>query len=70
MRRFVTRYAVAGAVTCLVGGMLAVVASVAPASAAKPQANAITFKLSNADIYDTGYNQSFTSVLTATETGG
>jgi hypothetical protein len=32
--------------------------------------NVVTFKLSNADIYDSGYNQSFTSVLTATETGG
>ena len=62
MRRFVTRYAVAGAVTCLVGGMLAVVASVTPAAAAPP-----TFKLSNIDIFDSGYNQSYTSVLTVTD---
>ena len=62
MRRFVTRYVVAGAVTCLVGGMLAVVASVTPAAAATP-----TFKLSNIDIFDTGYNQSYTSVLTVTD---
>jgi hypothetical protein len=50
--------------------MLAVVAAQLPASAAKPLTNAVTFKVSNADIYDNGYNQSFTSVLTATETGG
>ena len=70
MRRVVSRYAVAASAACLVGGMLAVVAAQVPASAAKAMVNAVTFKVSNADIFDNGYNQSFTSVLTATETGG
>ena len=62
MRRFVTRYAAVAAAVCLMGGMLAVAASESPALAA-----GVTFKLSNQDIFDTGYNQSITSVLTVTD---
>ena len=50
----------------LIGSGLTLFATEGPAAAA----NAVTFKVSNADIYDNGYNQSYTSVLTATETGG
>ncbi len=62
MSRFVTRYAAAGAVFCLAVGMLAAVVPESPALAA-----GVTFKLSNQDIFDTGYNQSYTSVLTVTD---
>ncbi|MGO9342810.1 MAG: beta strand repeat-containing protein, partial [Acidimicrobiales bacterium] len=69
MRRFVTRHAAVGAVACLVGGMLAVVASATPASAAKALTTP-TWSLAHADIFDTGYNQSNTSVITVTDTNG
>jgi hypothetical protein len=70
MHRVVSRYATAAAAAFLVGGTLAVFASVTPASAAKALTDSVTFKVSNADIYDNGYNQSYTSVLTASDTTG
>jgi large repetitive protein len=55
---------VAASIASLFGSTLAVVAlTSAPAAAAPP-----TFKLSNQDIFDTSYNQSYTSVLTVTDT--
>jgi IPT/TIG domain len=65
MRRF-TRYFAGGTAAILVGGMLTVLVAATPAFAV----NSVTFAVAHADIYDSGYNQSSTSVLTATETGG
>ena len=63
-RRRSFRMVAIAAVASMVGGVLTGVVLATPAFAGPTTP---TFALSNADIYDTGYNQSYTSVLTVTE---
>ncbi len=66
MSRGITLRCLAGVfATALIASMAGVLALASPASAATP-----TWSLATADIYDSGYNQDNTSVITVTDSNG